>query len=212
MTYTLYWRERSGSFGPHAVLAELALPVDEIHVNSKAGANRTAEYLALNPDGRIPVLRLPDGQVMTESAAIALHLAESHPEAGLVPLPGDPDRVRFLRWLFYSVPNIYEPDLRASYPARYCSDPGEAEGVKRAGLRALDANWTILAAALGEGPFLLGQRYSVADPYLAMMAAWHPAPRALMARLPALARLVEAVRTRPRLNALWERYGFNRDL
>lgn len=211
MTLTLYWRERSGSFGPHAVIAELGLPVAEVRVDSKAGHNRRADYLALNPMGRIPALVLEDGQVMTESAAIALHLAESHPAAGLVPLPGDPARPLLLRWLFFAVASLYEPDLRYSYPDRYTTDPAGAEGVKQAGYRDVDRHWAIMAEAYGEGPWLLG-RYSLIDPYIAMMAAWHYAPKALFARHPVLGRLVEAVRTRPALAALWQRYGFDRDL
>lgn len=213
MTYTLYWRERSGAFGPHAVLAELGLAAEEVRIDSKAGDNRTADYLAINPHGRIPALRLPDGEVMTESAAIALYLAELHPGAGLVPPPGDPRRAAVLRWLFFAVANLYETDLRFTYPDRYTSDPAGAAGVREAAEREFEANWAIAAGAFGEGgPYLLGGCFSIADPYLAMIAVWHPEPKRLLARLPALGRLVEAVRMRPALAALWERYGFNRDL
>jgi len=211
LTLTLYWRERSGAFGPHAVIAELGLAAREIRVDSKAGDNQTADYLALNPTGRIPTLVLDDGTVMTESAAIALHLAESHPAGSLAPPPGEPARAQLLRWLFFAVANLYEPDLRYTYPDRYTLDPAGAEGVKQAGIRDVDRNWAIMAEAYGADTFLLG-RFSLIDPYVAMMAAWHYAPRALFARHPALGRLVEAVRGRPALAQLWQRYGFDRDL
>ena len=211
MALTLFWRERSGSFGPHAIIAELGLAAREVRVDSKAGDNWKPDYLALNPTGRIPTLVLDDGTVMTESAAIALHLSESRPAGGLAPLPGDPRRARLLRWLFFAVASLYEPDLRYTYPDRYTTDPAGAEGVRQAGIRDVDRNWAILAEAYGDETFLLG-RFTMIDPYIAMMAAWHYAPRTLLARNPALGRLVDAVRTRPALADLWQRYGFNRDL
>jgi glutathione S-transferase len=211
MTLTLYWRERSGSFGPHAVIAELGLVLREVRVDSEAGDNSRPDYLALNPTGRIPTLVLADGSVMTESAAMALHLAECHPAAGLAPPPGDPRRARLLRWLFFAVAGLYEPDLRYTYPDRYTADPAGAEGVKQAGIRDVDRNWAIMAGAYGADSYLLG-RFSLIDPYVAMMAAWHYAPKALFGRHPALGRLVDAVRGRPALAQLWQRYGFDRDL
>ncbi len=211
MTYTLYWRERSGSFAPHALLIELGLPFEAIRVDSKAGDNRKPTYLALNPTGRIPTLILPDGLVMTESAAMTLHLAESHPAAGLLPPAGSPERATLLRWLFFSVASLYETDLRCSYADRYTTDPQGAAGVKQAGIRDIDRDWAIIAEAYGERTYLLGS-FSALDLYVAPQAAWHYAPRQLFARHPALGRLVEAVRHRPAIAELWKSYNFDRDL
>ena len=87
---------------------------------------------------------------MPESAAIALHLAESRPEANLLPPAGTSQRATLLRWLFFSVSSLYETDLRYSYPDRYTADPKGAEGVKQAGIRDVDRFWAMIAAAYGE--------------------------------------------------------------
>ncbi len=211
MTFTLFWRERSSSFAPHALLIELALPFTAVRVDSKAGDNQKPAYLALNPTGRIPTLALPDSTVMTESAAMVLHLAESRPEANLLPPAGSSQKATLLRWLFFSVSSLYETDLRYSYPDRYTADPKGAEGVRQAGIRDVDRFWAMIAAAYGEGPYFFG-RYTVLDLYVAPQAAWHYAPKQLFARHPVLGRLVDAVRARPAIAELWKSYNFDRDL
>ncbi|ENZ4061861.1 glutathione S-transferase N-terminal domain-containing protein, partial [Klebsiella pneumoniae] len=105
---TLYGLPGWGSTLAEIMLVAASTPFDFVAVEGfdAPGPNRN-RILALNPLGQIPVLVLADGQVMTESAAIALHLAETHPGAGLAPAPGDPARARFLRLLVWIVANIY---------------------------------------------------------------------------------------------------------
>lgn len=209
MSYTLYWRVRSGAFAPHAILAELGQAVTEIEIPQGSDLHKRPDYLALNPAGRIPTLILPEGGIMTETGAMVLYLAERHPEAGLLPPLGDPARAQVLRWLFFAQCNVYETDLRQTYPTRYTADPDGAEGVRAAAGEELDRLWAIVADAL-QGPFLLGERYSLVDPYLAMMVAWHPEPLGLISRLPPLGPLVERTIARPAIAPLWRRYELDR--
>ena len=79
--YTLFWSVDTGAFGVQAVLEELgALPVRGL--DTSQGQHRTPHYLAVNPMAQVPALRLPDGTVITELAAIVLHLCDAQPEAG----------------------------------------------------------------------------------------------------------------------------------
>jgi glutathione S-transferase len=81
------------------VLEELGLPYREVTLDRAKGEHRRPEYLGINPLGRVPAL--VDGDfVLTETAAICLHLAEQHPERGLAPRPGTPERARMNQWLF----------------------------------------------------------------------------------------------------------------
>lgn len=209
MTFTLYWRKRTGAFGPAAVLAEAGQTWHGVYVDSAKGENLTPTYLGLNPIGRIPALVLPDGTVMTESAAMMLHLAELFPATGLLPPLGDPARPTVLRWLLFAATNLYETDLRSSYPERYTDDADGAPAVRRAADRRFEELWAVVAEAYGAGPYLLGERYSLVDPYLAMMLAWHQQPAVLIARHPVLGRLHAAVTARPALARLWREYDLH---
>ena len=208
--FRLYWSRGTGAFAPHALLAEVGADVELIDTDIRAGGHATAEYLAVNPRGQVPTLVLPDGTVMTESLAIVLQLCDSFPEAGLLPPPGSAARARCLRWLVFGAVDLYEADLRSAYPARYTDDPDGAEAVRSAGCRAVERDWRLIEQALGEtalhegqGPFLLGGRFTAADLYLAMLGAWHHDLPAFVEASPRAARLMRAVAERPAIAPLW---------
>lgn len=202
MTHTLYWRENTSAFVVELALEKAGAPFTRIHVDTKSGANRTPAFLAINPLGHIPVLRLPDGTVMAESTAILLHLVETFPAAALGPLPGDAQRPLFLRWLLMLTTTIYEAELRNSYPARYTTDPAQADGVRQAARAKQGELFAVLLQHLEPRPFALGAKATLLDAYLAMLAVWYEGDvgrdvwRAHRARL----------REDPVTDAVWRRY------
>src|SRR5262249_30100247 len=159
---------------PEAVLVLAGAPYQAIRVDRRKGENRKPDFLAINPMAQIPALVLPDGTVMTESLAIVLYLVAAHPGTGLAPKPGTRESALFHRWIAFVAVNAYMADLRSSYPDRYTADPDGAEGVRQAANRDMDQHWTIVEQALKPGPFLLGERLSAADIYVAMVAKWYP--------------------------------------
>lgn len=203
--YKLYWRERTGAFAPAAVMAELDIPYEAIKVETKTRQHESAQYRAINPLAQIPALILPDGSVMTESAAIALYLAESKADNGLVPPVGDARRAAFLRWLFFAQTNIYETDLRFTYADRYTSDPNGAAGVAEAARARFDRLWDMTAEAVA-GPYFFGKDFTLLDIYLAMLAAWHYDPPEFLAENAVIRRLVEATAARPATGKVWRQY------
>ncbi len=207
--HRLYWTKTSGGFPAAAVLTLAGVPWDSVEVDLEAGENRRPDYLALNPTGQVPTLVLPDGTVMTESAAMAWHLAERLPKAGLLPPVGaEGERATLLRWMVFGAAALYEAELRYYYPDRYTTDPAGIEGVKQAGVAAFDRHWDLVEPLLSPGPFVLGQRLTVLDLYLAMFAAWHPGKPAVYARRPALRRLIDAVAGEPRVAPVWTLFAF----
>lgn len=204
--YKLYGDADSGSFAPQAILEEIGAPYEPITVALSKEASRTAEFLQINPLGQIPALVLPDGSVMTESAAMALYLAETAPEAGLLPPPDDPARAQALRWLFLLAANVYEADLRYYYPERYVGEAAAVPGVKAAARTQMRRILDLVEAALDPGPFLLGARYSVVDPYLCMLACWYPDQAEIASELPRLLRHRDAVRARPAVARIWDQH------
>jgi len=204
--YKLYWARGTGAMAPQIILEEVAASYELVVLDEDKGEEMEAEYLAINPRGQIPALGLPDGSIMTESAAIMLHLADSHAEFGLLPIVGSAERAQVYRWLSYAVANLYEAVLRLYYSERYTADAACAESVKLSAREYIDRSWNLLEAELGDGPYLLGDQYSVIDPYLMMLAQWHEQPEILFARCPKLKLLCDTVQSRPAVQRIWSQH------
>ncbi len=205
--FKLYTSPGSGGFAVHAVLEEAGAKYRVVPIDTKKGDHRSAKFLKMNPAGQVPVLELPNGHVMTESAAMLIYLCDRY--GLLAPAPGSPKRPDFLRWLVFMAVNTYSADLRYFYPDRYTTDPTGIEGVKGAGLVELDRNLALLDKVIGKNKFLLGPRMTAADIYLAMLAFWHPELEQAFRRMPNVARVAKAVaqnKTIAKINAfhqLW---------
>ncbi len=203
--YKLYWSPRTGAFAPHAVLTEIGAPFELVVVDYDGKEQMSDAFKRLNPRAQIPVLALPGGTVMAESAAMVLYLADAHPHAKLMPPATDPARAEALHWLMFCLCNIYETDLRYYYAHRYTADPDGVPGVVAAAHAQSDASFRMLEdrVAANGGPYFLGARYSVLDPYIAMLVTWAPDPAGLLADAPGLERLCREVRNRPKLAPLF---------
>ena len=170
--YTLYGWPSTGSMVIEAAFAEAGVAYDLIPVDRKADANLTEDFRAINPRQQLPALGLPDGSVMTETAAMLLHIADAFPGAGLAPAPGSFARAQHDRWLTFCHANVYEGILRMYYPAKYVADPAAIPAVQTAAVAYVQRHFQIVEAALGAGPYLLGARLSMADLYVWMLAQW----------------------------------------
>jgi len=200
--YKLYWAPNTGAFAPDGVLTLCEAPFERQRVDYEGQEQQGGAYRKLNPMGQIPVLRLPDGEVITESAAMVLHLVERFPEAKLAPAPGTPARAVFDRWLVFLAVNVYSAILRRYYSDRFTTDPAGAEGVRQAADRDLESQFAILQAALDPGPFLLGEAFGAADIYLMMLVDWYPPARAL----PRIEGLCASLKEEPRIVELRKLY------
>jgi glutathione S-transferase/GST-like protein len=201
--YKLYWSKASGAMAPQALLEEAGAEYEKIVVDIDSNEHRSGDFLALNPMGQIPALVLPDGTLMTESAAMVLHLVDRHPEAKLAPPAGSPESARFQRWLLYLATPVYTAVLRYYYPEQFTSDPDGRADVSATGLADFDRCLAILNDVLDPGPYLLGESFSAADVYLSMLAGWHPEPEAALAANPRVRRLTELVLARPAIARVW---------
>ena len=199
---TLYSAKGTSSAAVEALLEELGAPYQRTVLNLENDEQRSLEYVAINPRGQVPSLVLDDGSVLTESAAIMLHIADAYPQPQLIPLPGTAQRGAAYRWMFFLVANIYDGVLRAGYSERYTVDD-EVEGIIATARDDIDRAWGIVNSAIGDGPYLLGTQLCVVDFYLTLLASWHPERTLLFARYPSLARTVEAVLQRPKVNVVF---------
>lgn len=127
----------------------------------------------LNPLAQVPVLVLPDGRVLTESAAISLHLADLTGRDDLVPGPASAERAAFLRWLVFLVANVYPTFTYSDDPSRFVHDAGAAQAFRDAVDTYRRRLWTFVEGACG-APHFLGTRLSAIDVYLVAMTHWRP--------------------------------------
>lgn len=203
--YTLY-----GSPGWGSVLIEtqlewygLEVAHDDVGDLFRAPEGR-ARLARVNPLAQIPTLVLPDGTVMTESAAITLHLADVAGSTDLVPGPGEPARPQFLRWLVFMVANVYPSFTFADAPARFVAGEAAQKDFRaRVDAHALGL-WAIVEDAAA-APWFLGERFSALDIYVAAMTRWRPKRPWFAGHAPKLHAIALAADAEPRLAATWAR-------
>lgn len=200
--HTLYGYPATGSLVVEAALIEIGAPYRFVHVELEKWPDLDPEFKALNPRMQVPAIRFADGAVMSESAAIVIHLADLYPEAGLAPPPGSPDRARLLRWLIFCAVNIYEGELRRAYADRYTTEPAGAEAISKSADEYVRWQYKLFEEALGDGPYFLGSQVSVLDLYVWMLSYWMPDREWLVSDCPRTHRLIETTRARPKIAPL----------
>ena len=201
--HMLYWGPNMGSAATQAIAACAGLPLTLRQVNFGHGEHRNPKYLAINPVGKDPALGLPDGSILTESAAILLYLCELAPDRRLFPAAGDPARPEALRWLFFMASDLY-----ATMVLNYHYDDFEADGVGvPAPIRAkarddLADQFAVLEKhALADKTWINGARMGALDIYAAMILSWRPWTIDLGRDHPPLARLEAAMWEDPLVGA-----------
>ena len=203
--YTLWGRPGWGSAIVEAQLDFYGLPFTFEPVEDlfrTPGAKAKLEKV--NPLAQVPTLVLPDGSIMSESAAITLLLADITGKDSLVPKAGAPERAKFLRWLVYLVANIYPTFTYADDPARFVSVNAARDPFRAATDAYAQRLWHQVESETGS-PWFLGERFSALDIYVDVMTRWRPKRGWFEAETPklfAIARKADAV---PELKEVWKR-------
>jgi len=169
--YKLFYYPRNASWAPHLVLNEMGVDYELILIDRKTNAQKSADYLVLNPTGRIPTL--VDGElIIFESAAICLHLCDQNPQANLAPKIGDPLRAEFLQWLFYLNATL-QPELMVYfYPEKHTTDSNSTQAIFDAQEIRITEMFALLDKALEGKDFLVGNSLSACDYFLFTLSHW----------------------------------------
>ncbi|MFT4178029.1 MAG: glutathione S-transferase family protein [Thermomonas sp.] len=171
MSIVLYGAQSTASLVVHWLLIELGIAHELRQLDLGRREQKSPEYLALNPQGRVPTL-LIDGQVLTESVAIAMQLADLHPEAGLAPAPSTPARGDYYRWMLFCA-NTLQPAYRDWFYPQEPAGEANIDAAKAQARAKIEAAWQQVSDHLAaHGPYLLGQRRSAADFMLTMLMRW----------------------------------------
>ena len=203
--YRLFGRPGWGSALIEAQLVWYGLPFETQDLDDLFHSEAARERLsALNPLAQVPTLALPDGAVMTESAAITLHLADITGSTELVPAAAEPARRDFLRWLVFLVANIYPTFTYADDPARFVPGLGAQQGFRSNVDAYAQRLWQQVEGIAG-APFLLGERCTALDIYVVVMTRWRPRRAWFAEACPRLSAIALRIDAEPRLAAVWRR-------
>lgn len=202
--FTLYGAPGWGSAISELMLSLCREPYDWVDVSGFDQPGETRDrLLALNPLGQVPTLQKEDGGVLTESAAIALLLADRHPD--LIPPVGSLARERFYHWLIWLVANIYPTLTYGDYPQRWTASG--ARELKRSTDAHRERCFRWLEAQLGDSAYLLGDRITLLDAYLPVMVRWQPRDAWFQANTSRLWAIAQRVKSRAELQTAVARNG-----
>src|SRR5262245_8885824 len=185
---TLYYSPQTRARGARILLEELGAPYDLHVLNMKAGEQRRPAYLAVNPLGKVPVVRHGDALV-TEQVAIFIYLADLFPQAGLAPALDDPRRGPYLRWMAY-YGSSFEPAVVDRALKR---EPGPLAMVPYGNY---DTMLKTVTDQLAKGPYLLGERMSATDVLWGSALRWTTMFK-LVPEMPVIMDYVKRVTGRP---------------
>lgn len=183
--YQLYYNPGKASLTPHILLEELGVKYDLVLVDIGNNMQKSEQFLALNPAGKIPVL-VEDELVLSETVAICQHLSDLYPDAGMTPDIGTAARAKWYKWLAYLGTTLHPELMTHFFPHLSIDDEaGQAAVASKAKARVaasldLIENHLRHNAESGRGHWLLGAQYTAADIYLFKLARWtrrfeHPA-------------------------------------
>lgn len=207
MSYILYGDKGSGAFSSEAVLAETGAPYEFKIISLEKNEQREPSFLVINPSGKMPALRLPEGQIVTESLAILLTLADHFPNARLLPPQAGPARTQAYRWLAFMASEIYPMVEISDYPERFV-EKGEAKAL-RSKARERIRERLLIVERMVDGPWFLPGGFSIVDIYAAMFSRWRGSIGAewlSAGHIPKLESLAQAVAKRPAIAPVWQRH------
>jgi len=167
---TLYYSPGACSMASHIALEESGAPYEAKLISTAKGEQKTPEYLAINPRGKVPALRA-DNDVITENVAILTYVARMAPEAKL--LPQNPlEEARCLSAMAWLSNTVHPGFTRVFRPERFAADPSAHEAVKASGREAFWASLQEIDGLLAGRTWMAGDQFTVCDPYALVFYAW----------------------------------------
>ncbi|MCO6418055.1 glutathione S-transferase family protein [Siccirubricoccus sp. KC 17139] len=169
--YTLFTSPGSCSFASHLALEEAGLPFALSRVNFAADAQRSPEYLKVNPKGRVPALATPRG-ILTETPAILAFLAQSHPETGLLPVADPFEFGQAQSFNLYLCATVHVAHAHKGRGTRWADDPAAIAEMRRKVPETMAACFGLIEREMLRGPWVLGEEFSACDVYLFALTRW----------------------------------------
>lgn len=200
----LYYAPYSCSLSPQIVANEAGIALELERVDIGRAPHRTGDgeaFVAINPKDYVPALRLDDGQLLTEGLAIVLYLADRAPASGLAPAAGTAERYRLLEWLAF-----IGSELHKSY-SPWLFHPELGETAQQAMRTKLAARLALVERQLADDPYLLGERFSVADAYAFTVIGWSRLTGVELDGFPRIRAYLERIAARPQVREAMRAHG-----
>ncbi|MCZ4280848.1 glutathione S-transferase family protein [Kiloniella laminariae] len=206
--YKLYWDRGGANMAIHALLEELECTYSLIEIDLSQGMQHQPDYLAINPNGRVPTLL--DGQtVIYESAAILLYLADKHPQTALAPSHHSHERAVYCQWLVWMTNTLQETANAWAHPEIWAETPAAQQDVKNTAARRMGKQWDLLEAQLARTSWLAGDRITAADLHLFMISYWSRRYPERAEDRPRLKQHATRVLQRPAVQRMMEQEGLS---
>ncbi|EJC85636.1 glutathione S-transferase [Rhizobium leguminosarum bv. trifolii WSM2297] len=194
--YKLYGGDFTRATLVQWVLEEGRIEYELRKIDILNGEHRSAEFLAIDPAGLVPVLITPEGDALYEVAALMLYLADRHQLTELAPPPTDPDRGHFLSAIFHVAGDIQSEMKRFHFPHRFSLRSEDNAGIQDLAKSIVLSRLSVMNTRLAQrGPYVLGTRFSLADFYLSFWVAYLDR-EAVCRQFPSIAKLYHLVRAR----------------
>jgi len=201
----LYYTWKSAAMAPHIALEEIGAPYELAFIDFSEPWPK--DYLKLNPHRKVPTLVDEAGQVFYQSAAILLRLADRFPEANLASPPGSAGRGHLYKVLFFMAEMLQPAYHMHFYPGRHVSAAACEPGVDAKATEWLTDLWGRIDTMIGDGPYLLGEAFSVADIYMTMLATWNQPQHTSLRTYPRVWRDLELAVARPSVQTVFTHNG-----
>lgn len=205
---TLYFSPGACSLAAHIILEELQIPYDTVKVDLKNHTYDSGQdYYKINPMGSVPVLKLDDGKLITQNAAILPYLGDLDPQHQLLPKFGTMDRVRANEWLAFLNSDFHKAFGPCFGPDKYVTSAGAKEELKRTAEKNIKKIAQIVDKKLPVNQYALGEHFSIIDAYLFVLFQWLKHLNIATADLPNYSALAIRIAERPAVKRVLEQEG-----
>jgi glutathione S-transferase len=182
----LYYAQHSCALASHIALEDAGAAYSTVRVSFSSNQQRSPEYLAINPKGRVPAM-VTDRGILTETPAMLAYIAQSFPAAQLAPFDDPFAFAEMQAFNSYLCSTVHVAHAHRMRGTRWTDDPAALEALKAKVPETVYAAFALIENGMLKGPWVMGDRYTVADPYLFTLAQWLEGDGVDPARLPRVA-------------------------
>jgi glutathione S-transferase len=184
--FKLYFAPGTCALASHIALAEAGASYTTVKLDFKANQQNSPEYLAINPKGRVPTL-VTDRGVLTETPAMLAFIAQSFPQAKLAPLDDPFEFAKVQAFNSYLCSTVHVAHAHKMRGARWATEETTFADMKRMVPKSVGACFALIERDMLRGPWVMGEQYTVCDPYLYTLAGWLEGDSVDIATLPKVA-------------------------